>query len=77
LCTFWHTVPTSYELEVAVDEKFQDPCTFGMNKIWKGMYDGEVVAVKILRLHKDDCGSPRSGPDITIAKQVSVLYNPK
>jgi hypothetical protein len=59
----------------------------GMTEIRKGMYDGEVVALKVLRLHgskgngdaeaRKDFGFPKGDSDITTVKRVSVLYDPK
>ncbi|KAF9785469.1 kinase-like domain-containing protein [Thelephora terrestris] len=79
LCTLWHTVPTTYELGGVVK---QGDCALhagGMTEIRKGVYDGEVVALKVLRLHRGKgdgdtkarkgFGFPKGDSDITIAKE--------
>ena len=59
----------SYELRGVMKQGGQAQRVSPMTEIWKGMYDGGAVALKVLRLSQGD-------PDIKAAKHVSVLYNP-
>ena len=65
LCVRWHTVPTSYELRGVVRLGDGAQCASRVTEIWKGMYNGEVVALKILKLSGDN-------PEIELAKRVST-----
>ena len=58
----------SYELRGVIKQGGQAQHVSPMTEIWKGMYDGGVVALKVLRLSQGD-------PDIKAAKHVSVLYS--
>ena len=68
LCTRWNAVPALYELEGVVRQGDQAKRVSQMTEIWKGTYDGEVVALKVLRLSRDD-------PDIQVAQKVKALCN--
>ena len=70
LCIRWHAVPVTYELGGVVKQGNHAQHTSWMTEIWKGVYDGETVALKGLRLSQDD-------PDTQMAKQVSMLYDPQ
>lgn len=70
LCIRWHAVPVSYELGVVVKQGDHAQRISWVTEIWKGMHDGEVVALKVLRLSQDN-------PAMKVAQQVSVLYNPR
>ncbi|KAF9785465.1 kinase-like domain-containing protein [Thelephora terrestris] len=77
LCTLWHTVPASYGLGGVVMQGDRAQRVSGMTEIWEGTYDGETVALKVLRLppnkseadaRKDLC-LPTGDSDIKMAKQ--------
>ena len=54
LCTRWYAVPTSYELTDVVKQGDRAQRTSQVTEIWKGTYNGEEVALKLLRLSQDD-----------------------
>ncbi|KAF9785448.1 kinase-like domain-containing protein [Thelephora terrestris] len=54
LCTLWHTVPTSYELGDVMRQGDSALQVSGVTEIWEGLYDGEVVALKVLRLPQNN-----------------------
>jgi len=64
LCGKHRTVPTSYRLEGVKKEGEYAQHISKATEVWKGRYKGEVVALKILRLPRDD-------PYIQRAKSVS------
>lgn len=53
LCSYWHTVPARYEPEGVVKQGNYAQHTSGLTAIWKGVYDDEVVALKVLSLPED------------------------
>ena len=65
LCTHWLAVPASYELRDVVKHGVRAQRVSRVTEIWKGMYFGEVVALKSVRLSQDD-------PGVKEAHQVSV-----
>ena len=70
LCTRWRAVPALYELRGVV---MQEECAQNdppATKIQKGMYRGEAVVLRVLRL------SPDSSHTRT-TKKVSLLYSPE
>ena len=71
LCGNHRTVPTSYKLEGVVKEgeipKHQRRS--GVTEIWKGLHNGDVVALKVLRVSRDD-------PQMQRIKSVSTLRGP-
>ena len=82
LCTRWDAVPASYEISDVVAQGDRAQHISGVTEIWKGIYDGEVVAMKVLRLSRDGgvlmhngSGPSEDDVDIKMAKQVSVSYN--
>ena len=54
LCGHWRMFPTSYQLEGVVKEGKYAKHTSNTTEIWKGKYKGKEVALKILRVHRDD-----------------------
>lgn len=50
LCGYHHTIPASYQLEGITKEGDQPLKISQVAKIWKGVYRGEVVALKVLRI---------------------------
>jgi len=71
LCGKHHTVPKSYKLEGVIKEgEFpQHRHPTGVIEIWKGRYNGEVVALKVLRV-------PSGDPQIRGIKSVSISRGP-
>jgi len=71
LCGKHHIVPKSYKLEGVVKEgelpQHRQPT--GMIEIWKGRYNDEAVALKVLRV-------PPGDPQIRGIKSVSTLFGP-
>lgn len=65
MCGHNRTVPTSYKLEGVVKERVYAQRISQLTEIWKGVYNDEVVASKILRVTRDD-------PQIQRAKSVSM-----
>jgi len=54
LCGTHHTVPRLYKLEGVTREGDRPNRTSKAADIWKGRYNGKVVALKVLRLPRDD-----------------------
>lgn len=54
LCGRYSTVPSSYKLESAVKDGDRAQRISKVTEIWKGRYNGEVVALKVLRVPQDD-----------------------
>lgn len=54
----------SYELGGVVKKGAKAQQVSRVTEVWEGMYDGQVVALKVLRLSQDD-------PDIHMAQEVS------
>ena len=54
LCGRHLTVPTSYKLEDVVKEGDRPQCISQVTEIWKGRYNDEAVALKVLRVPRDD-----------------------
>jgi hypothetical protein len=83
LCTFWHTVPVSYELKGVVKQGDSFLRISGMTEIWEGTYHGEVVALKVLQLpqnndgvgERKDFNSNEDNSRTTKNKRVSVWHN--
>ena len=67
LCASWLAVPLSYELGDIVKQGDCAQHISRLTEIWKGIYSGEVVALKVLRLCQAD-------PYIQMAKQVGMSY---
>ena len=70
LCSRWHAVPASYELADVVKQGDHAIHTSHVTEIWKGVYGGEVIVLKVLRV------SQGGDPDVQKAQQVSNLYIP-
>lgn len=62
LCGQYHTVPAAYKLEGVVKEGTCAQRISRVTEIWKGRYQGEEVALKIIRVSKaqDDPEAQRS-----------------
>lgn len=69
LCIRWHALPASYELGDVAKQGDRAQRISWVTEIWKGVFDGKVVALKVLRLSRDDT-------DRKMAQHVSVLYIP-
>ena len=54
LCGRHLTVPTTYTLKDVVKEGDRPQCISQVTEIWKGRYNDEAVALKILRVPRDD-----------------------
>lgn len=65
LCGHHRTVPNSYKLEGVVKEGTCAQRISQVTEIWKGRYNGEVVALKVLRVPRDD-------PHVQRTKSVST-----
>ena len=68
LCGKHRIVPKSYKLEGVEREGGHAQCLSQVTEIWKGTWDGKVVALKILRLPRDD-------PNLQGTKSVSTSYD--
>ena len=65
LCGHHRIVPNSYKLGGVVKEGYSAQQISRVIEIWKGRYDGDVVALKVLRVPRDD-------PHIQRTKSVST-----
>lgn len=54
LCGLYGTVPTSYKLEGIVKEGNTPQCTSEVTEVWKGRYNGKLVAIKVIVAPQDD-----------------------
>ena len=70
MCSYYCTVPASYQLEGVTKEGDHPQSTFQDTKIWKGRYNGEVVVLKILRVPRVDSRSGKT-------KSVSTSSHPQ
>ena len=70
LCCHHHTIPTSYKLEGIVREGEHSQHISEVIEIWKGRYQDEVVALKVLKV-------PHQGPHILGFKRVSMSRDPQ
>lgn len=66
LCGEYRTVPTTYKLEGVEKEGGCAYTKSDITEIWKGIYRGEFVALKILRVSQDN-------PEIQRTKSVRIL----
>jgi len=66
LCDHHHTIPTSYKLEGVGREGGHPQHTSQVIEIWKGRYKDKVVALKILKVSRQD-------PHLLAFARVSVL----
>jgi len=69
LCGYYCTVPISYQLEGVTKEGSHPQHISRVADIWKGRYNGQVVALKVLR------GS-RGGYHMQTTRNVSVSHEP-
>lgn len=70
LCGKHRIVPTSYKLE-GVERKGEHPQHLSkVAEIWKGGWNGEVVALKVLKVDRDD-------PHMQRVKSVSAVRSPE
>ena len=75
LCRSWRAVPASYELRgVAKQGNYGEHYSM-VATVWKGIYGGEEVALKVVELNQD--GDIRRPQNNTAAQQVNMLYNPQ
>ena len=65
LCGRHCIVPTSYKLKGVVKEGDRAQRISQVTEIWKGRYNDEVVALKVLRVPRDD-------PHVQRTKSVSI-----
>ena len=77
LCRSWRAVPASYELRGVAKQGDHAEHYSMMATIWKGIYGGEEVALKVVELAQDGGGWPQSSSYTMTAQQVSMLYNPQ
>ena len=83
LCRSWRAVPASYELWGVVKQGDRAQHVSLATEIWKGMYGGEEVALKVVGLSQGDGeigthdgpGGPRYDSAIKVAQRVSALQN--
>ena len=62
------TVPISCRLKGVMKQGDAPQHTSRATELWKGVYNGQVVALKILRVHEGD-------PQVALVKSVRMLYN--
>ena len=68
LCGKHQIVPKSYKLEGVEREGGHAQCLSQVTEIWKGTWDGKVVALKVLKV-------PRGDPGLQKTKSVSTPYD--
>ena len=73
LCGKYRTVPTSYRLVGVEKEGDRAQYISRTTEIWRGTYSGEVVALKILRVPRDDPHMPH----IERTRSVSASLDPR
>ena len=69
LCGYYCTVPTLYQLKCVTKEGYYPQSTSQEAEVWKGRYNGEVVALKVLR-------GPRGDSRLRNTKTVSMSDDP-
>jgi len=70
LCGLHFTVPTSYNLEGVTKDGDCATRISHLTEIWRGRYNGEVVALKVFRVSQDD-------PHIQRTKGVRMSRDPR
>ena len=69
LCGRHHSIPTSYKLEGVMRVGNHSQHISEVIEIWQGMYKDEVVALKVLKVSRQD-------PHHDGFKRVSMLHDP-
>ena len=70
LCAHRRTIPTSYKLEGVVRERDHSKRILQVVAIWKGRYKDEVVALKVIKVSRQD-------PHVLAFTSVSTPRDPR
>ena len=70
LCGYYCTVPAPYQLKSVAKEGDHPQSSSKQTEVWKGWYNGEVVAIKILR-------GPEGDAHVRNTKRVSTICDPR